>query len=89
MSFTIEELIFEIMHSSLTEGQRIKLLAKIYKTGQLNNRLFLIKKDGEDSLECWRRFIVDGKVNHEPTNYTAEETISAYTSMIPERPKEK
>ena len=79
MSFTIRELIIDILDSNLDEGEKIEILNRLYTTGRVSDGLYLRRNAGTDELECWYRNVDEnGQTNHGPTNYTSEETVQAY-----------
>ena len=87
MGFTIEELMSEILQSSLDDQQKVNLLTNIFTRGQLAKEVFLIKNDGEDLFGCCKRRInAQGKMEVVDTDFTAEEAVNDYASSIMNQP---
>ena len=79
MGFTIEALMSEILQSGLDDEQKVNLLTNLFKKGQL----FLIKNEGEDLFECYKRRVNDqGKTEVVHTNFTPEDAINDYAASI-------
>lgn len=84
MGFTINELIEAILNSALNKTEKVDLLAKIYRTGQLSRDMCITKLDGDETLvfvyfekdECGRRKMVQ-------TNFDAKQVIDMYLKTVP------
>ncbi len=84
MGFTIEELISEILKANLDDEQKTVLLSKLFKKGQLEDEVFLLKNDGEDLFNVWRRQINpdNGRTEVIKAYDTAEEAVTRYTLSV-------
>ena len=84
MGFTIEELFHEILNSALEEEDKVTLLSRLYKKGQLQNEVFLVKREGEDTFEVCKRQInpENGRTEVIDTNYTAEQAVNSYAASV-------
>ena len=84
MGFTIEELISEILKANLDDEQKTVLLSKLFKKGQLEDEVFLLKNDGEDLFNVWRRQINpdNGRTEVRKAYDTAEEAVANYTLSV-------
>ena len=78
MSFTLKELITDILDSDLDQGEKIAILDRLYRSGKVSEGLYLRRNDGSDDFECWFRNVDEnGQTEHGPTNFTSKETVNA------------
>ena len=74
MQFTFEELISGIINSNITSEQKVDLISKIYRGGQITDCVFL-KRINENLYECWNRTEDSGV---QPSGYTIDNIISVF-----------
>ena len=84
MGFTIDRLMLEILKAPLDDEQKATLLTRLFKTGQLEKEVFLVKNDGEDIFQCYRRQInpENGRTEVVDTGYDVEDAINNYVLSV-------
>jgi len=86
MGFTIEDLLTAVLNAELDTDQKIQLLTNIFKHGQTEPEVFIIKNEGEDVFECWRRVwdADNGRYEVVPAYDNAQDTVNAYANTVKE-----
>ena len=84
MGFSIEDLLSSIMNAELDTDEKVQLLTNIFKHGQTEKEVFIIKNEGEDLFECWRRVwdADNGRFEVVRAYTTAQDTVDAYTASL-------
>ena len=91
MGFTIEDLLTAVLNAELDTDEKTQLLTNIFKNGQTEPEVFIIKNETKDLFECWRRVwdADNGRYEVVPAYGNALDTVNAYTESGRENKRAK